>query len=324
MFYLDMKGENMIEKPMDVLTHYEIRRTVAQKSVFTQDVMAYAQKLGYTTRVESGKRKCRNIIIGNPATAKYLVTAHYDTPAVMLLPNFITPCNPVMFFAYQLLIVFLFFAVAFIVSVLLTIFGCDAYAAIYIGYLTYIALFLLMLYGPANPHTANDNTSGVVSLLEIISTLPDNLRNSVCFILFDLEEYGTVGSAAYRKAHMAETDAQIVLNLDCVGDGDHIVLFAGKKLRKLPDAMERLRRLSGNYGNKHIAVHEKGFAHYPSDQRNFPLGVGIGVFRKKRGIGLYCSRIHTRRDTILEQTNVNLLRAALISFIASDVDILKK
>lgn len=143
--------------------------------------------------------------------------------------------------------------------------------------------------------------------------MPENLRSRVCFVLFDLEEAGLVGSAAHRKAHKAATEKQIVLNMDCVGDGDHIVLFPMKKAKKNDALMAALRNLQGQYGAKTIAVREKGFAHYPSDQRNFPLGIGIAAFRKKKGVGLYCSRIHTGRDRVLEQTNVNILRAAIIS-----------
>ena len=47
---------------------------------------------------------------------------------------------------------------------------------------------------------------------------------------------------------------------------------------------------------------------------NFPYGVGICALRKK-GKTLYLSRIHTPKDTVLEETNVNILRAALITFI---------
>ena len=60
---------------------------------------------------------------------------------------------------------------------------------------------------------------------------------------------------------------------------------------------------------------EKGFAYYPSDQKQFPYGVGIAAFRRSSWAGLYCSRIHTKKDTVLEETNVNILRAAIVSLI---------
>ena len=82
--------------------------------------------------------------------------------------------------------------------------------------------------------------------------------------------------------------------------------------------MTSLDKVSGSFGNKSIALHKKGFSVYPSDQKNFPFGVGIAAFRRHKLLGHYCSRIHTWRDTILEQTNVNILRAALVSLIAND------
>ena len=48
---------------------------------------------------------------------------------------------------------------------------------------------------------------------------------------------------------------------------------------------------------------------------NFPYGLGICALRQGR-VGLYLSRIHTPRDTVLDETNVNILRAALITFIS--------
>ena len=92
----------MITKSIDVLERYEIRKTKKQKAAFISAVTAYAERQRYTVRVEEGKMGCRNIVIGDPKRADYLLTAHYDTPASIGLPNFITPCNPVVFLLWQL------------------------------------------------------------------------------------------------------------------------------------------------------------------------------------------------------------------------------
>ena len=175
-----------------------------------------------------------------------------------------------------------------------------------------------MLFGPANRHNSNDNTSGVVTVLEIARSLPENLRDKVCFVLFDLEESGLIGSSSYQSSHKKETKNQIVLNLDCVGDGDEIVFFPTKKFRKDPGLSAWLSGVCGKLGPKSIAIRKKGFAYYPSDQANFPFGVGICALRRSRWAGLYLSRIHTGRDTILEETNVNILRACLTTLVSSD------
>lgn len=305
----------MILKPMDVLEKYEIRKSKKQKSAFISAVTTFAQRQNYTVRVEKGSFGSRNIVIGDPGTAKYLLTAHYDTPASIGLPNFITPCNLVVFILWQLLILIPFFAAAFLAGLLVSLVTDQGALIFWAAYIAYFGLLILMMVGPANRHTANDNTSGVVTVLETMATLPENLRDRVCFVLFDLEEAGLIGSSSYRKAHKQQTDRQTVLNLDCVGDGDEIVLFPTKKLKKNQQKLAVFDRITGKFGNKSISLRKKGFSYYPSDQKQFPYGVGIAAFHRSKAVGLYCSRIHTWRDTILDQTNVNILRAALISFI---------
>ncbi|MBP3304516.1 MAG: M28 family peptidase [Oscillospiraceae bacterium] len=295
-----------------------MRKSKKQKQAFRDAVQSYVTELGFETNVEKGSMGSRNIVIGRPDSAKYLITAHYDTCARLPAPNLITPCNPLMFLLYQLFMVAVTLIPPLAVGAVIGWLTKDFFTGYMAGYFTLLITLFLMMLGPANRHNANDNTSGVVTLLEIARTLPENLRDKVCFVLFDLEEAGLIGSASYRKAHKAETQTQLVLNLDCVGDGDEIVLFPTRKLRRDTVGMAALDKISGPCGPKSIALHKKGFSVYPSDQRNFPLGVGIAAFHRKRGIGLYCSRIHTGRDRILEQTNVNILRAALITLVSGD------
>ena len=109
----------------------------------------------------------------------------------------------------------------------------------------------------------------------------------------------------------------MVLNLDCVGDGDYLTLFPTGKLKKDRKRLTSLSAACGYFGKKSILLREKGFSFYPSDQANFPLGVGVCALNKRRKT-LYLGKIHTARDTVLDRTNVNLLRAALITCICRD------
>ena len=306
----------MIGQPMDVLRCFPVRKSRKQKQAFRDAVQSYLKTVGYESVIEKGSFGAKNIVIGNPETAKFLVTAHYDTPARLFLPNLITPCNVFTFLLYQIVIVFLFLAVAIGAGILAELALDDAEFAGKVGMLIYWVMLLLMLVGPANKHNANDNTSGVVTVLEIAKSMPENCRGQVCFILFDLEEAGLIGSSSYQKTHKKQTKDQIILNLDCVGDGNEIVLFPTKKLKKDASKLDPLRKICGTWGEKSIAIREKGFAYYPSDQANFPNGVGIAAFRRSKWAGLYCSRIHTNRDTVLEETNANILRAAIVSLVS--------
>ena len=305
----------MIKRPIDVLEKYEIRKSKKQKDSFITAVTDYANRAGYSLRVEKGSFGSRNLVIGDPEKAKYLVTAHYDTCAWMPVPNFITPCNFLVYFLYQLMLTIVIFAFAIglgvCIGVMVESSAISGMAAAVILY----GILAMMMVGPANRHTANDNTSGVVTALEIMTAMPENIQDRVAFVFFDLEEAGMIGSTSYRKAHKNTTDHQVILNLDCVGDGDEILFFPTGKLRKDKDKMVLLSGVKGKWGKKTIDVKCKGFAFYPSDQSRFPYGVGIAAFRRAKFVGLYCSRLHTYRDTVLEQSNVNLLCAAIISLI---------
>lgn len=308
----------MLNEPLDILKAFPIRKSKKQKEAFRSDVRSYVTNLGYTCSFEKGSFGSQNIVIGDPEKAKYLVTAHYDTPASIGLPNIITPCNPVTFILYQLLMVGFFIVASVAAGVPIALITDDVQLATAIALIIYWGLLFLMMFGPANKNNANDNTSGVVTVLEIARTLPELNRENVCFVLFDLEEAGLMGSSSYRKNHKKATENQVILNLDCVGDGDHIIFFPTKKAKKNTALMNELKRVGGWFGQKHIQLKDKGFYTYPSDQKNFPVGIGIAAFRKRKGVGYYCGRIHTKRDTILEETNVNLLRAALTTVISSN------
>ncbi len=314
----------MLENPMDVCKQFPVRKSKKQKQSFRESVRLYAEKLGYPVAEEKGSFCAYNLIIGNPEQARFLVTAHYDTCARMLVPNLITPCNFWLFLMWQLLLVFgiagIGMGAGVLIGVPVGLLINQDLGSVLGGVIACCVLWLLlalMLIGPANPNNANDNTSGVVTLLEIARTMPENQRHKVCFVLFDLEEAGLIGSESYRKAHKRTTDHQLVLNLDCVGDGDHILMFPTKKLKNDRKKLTALYSACGYFGAKSILVQEKGFSVYPSDQAKFPYGVGICALRKNK-FGLYLGRIHTKKDTMLEETNVNILRAALTSFICCD------
>lgn len=306
----------MLADPMDILEQFPVRKTKAQKQAFRAAVQSYAEKMGYPVTEETGSFGACNLILGDPENAKFLVTAHYDTCAAMLLPNFITPCNVGLYLLYQFSLVFILLMAACIAGAAAgMLLGSEVVKSV--SLMVYCVLLLLMIQGPANRTNANDNTSGVVTLLEIARTLPENQRHKVCFVLFDLEESGLIGSGFYRRKHKKATNCQLVLNLDCVGDGDHLMMFPTKQLRKDRRKLTSLYRACGYFGKKSLLVHEKGAGIYPSDQKHFPYGVGICALRKRKKI-LYMSRIHTNKDTVLDKTNVNILRAALTTFICRD------
>ena len=176
---------------------------------------------------------------------------------------------------------------------------------------TSIALCIFFVWwiidGPANRHTANDNTSGVITLLETALAMPEADREEVCFVFFDNEEKGLFGSAAFTKAHKKAKKETLNINFDCVSDGDFIQFFPGKRLKRDGAALEQIGEAFAGRGEKRTEV-VRGFGFYPSDNASFKRGVGVCAPKHNKIVGYYMNRIHTARDTVFEEENIELLR----------------
>ncbi len=307
----------------DILDNYQIRKTKKQKAAFRAYATEVCARLGYTATVEKGAFGVRNLVVGDVDKAKVVYTAHYDTCPVLPFPNFITPKRVDLYILYQLALV-----VAMLIPAVLLGFGMG----MGIGFIStwidnpvvaelvvelaprvvFIALMALLLFGPANKHTANDNTSGVTVLFAIMAALPADKRDEVAFVFFDLEEAGMFGSSAFASKHKAAMKTKPLVNFDCVSDGETMIFALRKKAVYLKGAFEAAFPATATVDT---AVYTKGIF-YPSDQANFPQGVGVAALKKtkKRGI-LYMDRIHTKRDTVYREENIAYLADGAVKLV---------
>jgi len=305
----------MTEASQKVLAHFQVRKSKSQKTAFRDFLQEELGKLGYQTRVEAGKGiiASYNVVAGDAEKARVIFTAHYDTCSVLPVPNFITPRNMLWYLLYQLALVGVMLGVGAAAEVALLLLwpDCPMWAAVGTIYAVMAFEIWWLIDGGANKHTANDNTSGVVTLLEIAAALPEELRNSVCLVFFDNEEKGLFGSAAFAKAHKTARRSTPVVNFDCVGDGDFLQFFPTSTAQKDPVLITHLAAaFTGEDGKKTEVV--KGFGFYPSDQRHFAKGVGVCALKKNRLFGYYMNRIHTKRDTVLDEENIRVLCAGAL------------
>ena len=155
-------------------------------------------------------------------------TAHYDTCAVMPVPNFITPKNIAFYLVYQLIICVPIFAVMAILNAVLSFITTDFFVHYILSLVVMFAMLYLLIAGPANKHTANDNTSGVITLCEIWSKLTDEQKQDVALVFFDNEEIGLVGSSIFKKQYGKIMENKLLINFDCVSDGDNILFSVSK------------------------------------------------------------------------------------------------
>ena len=307
-----------------VFEKFHVRKSKKQKVGFINYIQGFAEKEGYSFLVEKGSFGARNIVIGNPATAKAVYTAHYDTCARLPFPNFITPKNFLYYLLYQLMItlpiIAILFAAAFGISFIVK-FAAEAMsidaemtsALMSLSWLVaYFLVFYLLMNGPANKHTANDNTSGVITLIEIMQSLPADKRHEICFVFFDLEEMGLFGSSGFASKHKKEMKDKLLLNFDCVSDGDTILFAVKQKAKKYIPALEK-SFVSDDYFKVDIA--SKG-VFYPSDQANFKGGVGVASLKYSAKLrALYMDKIHTKHDTVFSEANIKFLADGAVKLV---------
>ena len=318
-----------------------IRFHARQKGRFRLALKAGFEEMGYRPRMEIHRclGKNRNVIVGDLGKAKVIFTAHYDTPSRMFVPNFITPRSVLLSVLYQLLIVVLMlagfylfllaggYAGAFFAALVTS--GDTPFLANFVSTLAdsgtneaaltfttiggYVAIFLLgyWILGVPNRNNYNDNTSGVVTLLEIAAKLPADLHKDAAFVFFDREEWGSLGSLGFKKRYAKLLTNTPVINFDCVGDGETLAFLFKKAVSG--EIREKLK--AADTGERKIVYFPSKTTFYPSDHMNFKRGIGVAAFRKNRVWGYCLGRIHTRRDRILNEENITALSDMMTRFL---------
>ena len=155
----------------------------------------------------------------------------------------------------------------------------------------------------------------MITLCELMERMPEELREKVLFVFFDNEENGLLGSAFFRKLHKKELGGKLILNFDCVSDGDEILLVVNKAARKKYGG--RLEAAFPGTDEKTVHMEKSSSAMYPSDQAGFPLSVAVAAMKKLPLLGLYLDRIHTGRDRVFDERNIEYLCKSTIDFLSS-------
>ena len=292
----------MTDLSRKILDSYQIRKTKKQKDAFIALMQAHFPALSIQ---EKGVPKSRNLILGDPETAKVVLGAHYDTCAQLPFPNFIMPKRPLLTIGYSLLILIPMVVLIFLANWLLNLFTGDAMVHYWVSLIVYLLFFILLLAGPANKHTANDNTSGVITLLEIYEKLSEDEKQKVCFVFFDNEEAGLLGSAQFRKVYKKQMKEKLLINFDCVSDGDTFLLGITKQANQKYHVP--LARIFTSTEGKAVLMENLKKVYYPSDQAGFPMAIAVAALKHKKPFGYYMDRIHTKRDTVFEESNIEYL-----------------
>lgn len=292
----------MTELSQRIFDNYQVRKTRKQKTAFIELMKEHYPDL---TIQQDKAQKNRNIIIGDIAEADVVFTAHYDTCARLPFPNFIAPKNFVLSLVYSLALIIPMVLILVGINFVISLFTANFWIHYLITLIGMVLLSSLMIFGPANKHTANDNTSGVITLCQILSALSEEEKKRCAVVFFDNEESGMKGSSLFRKQYKPLMKQKLLVNFDCVSDGDHIMLSISKKARLKYG--EQIAAAFTATEEKHILFEKAATVYYPSDQVGFPNNIAVAALKRRRFIGYYMNRIHTSRDVIFDETNIDHL-----------------
>ena len=314
----------MTAKTNELFSKYQARRTKKEKTSFIQYVCSLAASAGYLSSVDKSKSKARNVIIGDLAEAEIVYSAYYDTSSASILPSFVTPSAPILTTLYQVLIAIVNLAagaIGFIVPYFALSFtpipeSITVLVSILVAFAAFAGAMVLTVSGRSRNNSANSNTSGVATIVELMFSMPEELRNKTAFVLFDFHEIGCVGSKEFAKRHKKHLKHKLLVNLDSVGVGDEIVVELHKKAKS-----KKIKPLvEAAFDNKNgFDVLTKGVS-IPSDHKNFKTSVCVSAFRRSKTGLLYLANLNSDADTECSGRNIEIISDALINLARFTVD----
>lgn len=304
----------MHELSHKILESYQVRKTKKQKTEFIELLKRELPKADLKIE-QGGFCRSRNIVIGDVESAEYILGAHYDTQPVLPFPNFLTPKNMLIYLLYMMLLVLIISIPMGIASGVVGYLTKDGFWGAVVSYIVLLIFLGMMLFGPANKHTANDNTSGVITLIEAYYI--EEIRQKAAFVFFDHEEIGLFGSMYFAKKHKKTMGNKLLINFDCVSDGDTIMLIQNKSAKKQYE--DRLKAAFLSNEEKTALITNASNTLYPSDQANFKCSIGVAAFKKNKLFGYYLDRIHTPKDTVFDEKNIAFIIEAVCRFLTQTV-----
>lgn len=295
-----------------ILHNWLTRKKYAQKTAFIEFLKQHLPEL----KVEepSGISRSRNLILGDLENASYIFTAHYDTCAVLPFPNLIFINNIIATILYSFLIVIPLFALAAAVTAAAVSLGLDPLLGMWFIYLV-MFLMLFWAYGGApSKTTVNDNTSGVVTLLELYASMNEQQKAKTALVFFDNEEYGLLGSAQFSWKYKNILGTKTIVNFDCVSDGEYFCFLLRGSTSRLSDTV----RECFDSPERTLMTRRPVSTLYPSDQSSFRNSIGVCALHHCL-LGYYIPRIHTKRDVIMDRRNIELIIDGSLKLIERDV-----
>jgi hypothetical protein len=211
----------MIEDIFQSLRNHHKRLTREEKDAFLDDAQTLLEDWDYKVKrvTTAGRLRSSVHLETEVKEAECIVMAHYDTPTMMppwieLLVRWLGHTRPLLLSLAILLVVIIPFLLP---------------GKVFVWIALIVGLSLLIFLIP-NPKNLNDNTSGVLGLLDLAQQLNafPSAKKKVKFVLVDNEEWMLLGASQLRKQWLEAGfvfDESRIICLDCIGWGDVPVII---------------------------------------------------------------------------------------------------
>lgn len=285
----------MVEKLVDELSFSQQRMHRKSKSRFREYLKSKAVKLDLEYSEKPKTIFAKNVVIGDLEKAKFVLTAHYDTPPRM--PAFLM--RSVLFFNIAALV---------IVLGLFILFPLLELPVILLPLIYMLLFFHTMGFGIANKYNFNDNSSGVITVLGLMESLKNQ---EVAYVFFDNEEKGLLGSFALskymKKNKQYDPKNKIFINFDCVGRGNTFVINPFSYKRVAREIIE-----AGNEFNEFAFEIKRPSVLAASDHFAFAKYHSLGIMcYNKKGKKYKMNDIHSHKDKNIKKENIEILINAI-------------
>lgn len=308
----------------EIFTRFPTRFRRTEK----EELFAYLREqllaMGYSEKEITERRgtngiDCRNLVVGK-VDAPNVYTAHYDTPGrtgFLLGTSHIfgqTGANIFFTLAFMVIIFAAMAGVGFLTDYLEPVLKENTWMLTFamplVGIIAMLMLIVPMLV--KNKNNRNDNTSGVLSLLGIAQRIvnDEQLRADTCLIFFDNEEWGLLGSglhASQLKSAKVDVTKQRIINIDCVGVGDKLIIASTSRKNATADSLVK------DLEDKEDVVRKTSSLIFMSDHACFKGAVMLSYSCRSKLGPLYLPRIHTSRDIECDLNKISNLCDLLVA-----------
>ncbi|WP_170292156.1 M28 family peptidase [Heliobacterium mobile] len=161
-------------------------------------------------------------------------------------------------------------------------------------------------------HNANDNTSGIISILSIMLRIARNnpsILNKIQICFTDLEELGRIGSWSFNKKIPKDKEV-IIINLDGVGIGDYLLIDGNNESNKKGFTEEIISYFEQK---EYEIVKCRIVSDYRSIKENIAINISCG--KKAKLTGYYIPNCHSFHDDEIYFEKLETLILNIIDYI---------